>query len=460
MTLFFRQCIVKQGSKAAIARARAQRKDKRMLMMRKALFALMVLLTASLLFPAAASPATEGLPWTPAAQRDKIVIISDIHLGIEGSHSQNVHNKPLLVDFLWKLQKAGDVRELVIAGDFLDEWYLPMDYPPYADSSAFYRQLIAGNHDVFDELKNVMASGIRLVYVVGNHDMTLESSVLDEALPGIVQPRDADGLGVWYTGDCREIAVEHGHRYDVFCAPDTLTNRALCADGLTSLPPGYFFARAAASWVIQGKPAVEKSYPAVTAIPSAITDPDQFSAYLYYQVLSAVFSRVTPKEAFEEKALALGIDGYSGFFSVADMFPSMQPDGSITAPVLYRNFQRTWAQRQQVNRVRVQNTFALAVAGNLSSDYFFSQAKAQYLDDPDENIDVTVFGHTHVPGIRQTEGGKRYVNTGAWADADTAFPSLSRTFALITAGKTFSSAALYAYMEDGTMQDVTDSAGK
>jgi len=430
------------------------------MMRTKTLFILMVLLAAALVFPAAAQAPSGDLLWTPAATQNKIVVISDIHLGIDDSHSQDVQNKPLLVDFLRRLQKAGDVRELVIAGDFLDEWYLPMDYAPYADSSAFYRQLIAGNRDVFEELKNVMASGIKLVYVIGNHDMTLESSILSEALPGIVQPRDAKGLGVWYTGDHREIAVEHGHRYDVFSAPDTVTNSALCAGGETSLPPGYFYARAAASWVIQGRPTVEKSYPVLDRVPNAITDPDQFGAYLYHQVLSAVFSRVTPKENFEEKALALGIDGYSGFFSVSDMFPAMQPDGSISAPVLYKNFQRTWEARQQINRVRVHNAFAQAVAGTLSSDYFFSQAKAQYLDNPDEQIDVVVFGHTHVPGVWQAQEGKLYVNTGTWVDHNPAYPSLTRTFALVTTGSAGSSAALYAYREDGTLQDVTDSAGK
>lgn len=60
------------------------------------------------------------------------------------------------------------------------------------------------NQTVFDELKNVMASGIKLVYVLGNHDMLLESGMLDEALPGIVQPRDSKGLGVYYTGETAE----------------------------------------------------------------------------------------------------------------------------------------------------------------------------------------------------------------------------------------------------------------
>ena len=428
-------------------------------MRKKTFFALLLILTAALLFPAAASASSEGLLWTPAETPDKIVVISDIHLGIDDSFSENAQNKQLLVDFLQRLRTNGDVRELVIAGDFLDEWYLPTSYPPYTDSSAFYRQVIANSQAVFDELRQLMASGIKLVYVIGNHDMLLESSILDEALPGIVQPRDAGGLGVWYTGDRREIAIEHGHRYDVFSAPDTVTNRELCAGGQTSLPPGYFYARAAASWVIQGRPQVSKAYPAVGAVPNALSQPDQFGAYLYHQVLSAVFARVTPKENFEEKALDIRIDGYSGRYSVCDMFPAVQADGSISAPVLYKNFQRTWAQRQQINRVKVENTFAQAVAGTLSGDYFFGQAKAQYLNDPEAKIDVAVFGHTHVPMLRQADGGKLYINTGTWIDHNTVYPSAARTFTVITTGSK-DSAALYAYMQDGKLSDISDSADK
>ena len=57
----------------------------------------------------------------------------------------------------------------------------------------------------------------------GNHDMLLKSGIMDEALPGIVQARDVEGLGVYVTGDRQEIAIEHSHRYDVFSAPDSVS---------------------------------------------------------------------------------------------------------------------------------------------------------------------------------------------------------------------------------------------
>jgi UDP-2,3-diacylglucosamine pyrophosphatase LpxH len=428
-------------------------------MKKKALFLLVLLIAAALICSAAASMPSQDVLWTPATAADKIVVMSDIHLGIDDSFSEDIENKPLLVEFLQKLQKTKDVRELVIAGDFLDEWYLPLNYTVYADSSGFYRQVIANNQTVFDELKNVMASGIKLVYVPGNHDMLLESGILDEALPGIVQARDSKGLGVYYTGDRREIAIEHGHRYDVFSAPDTVTNKALCANGGTMLPPGYFYARVAASWVIQGRPPIKKDYPVLNAVPDAKTDPDQFGAYLYYRVLNAEFTRITPLEGFEDKVFDIKIDGYNGRYSIKDMFPDIQADGTISAPVLYKDFQRTWEERQHINQVKVKNEFAEAVAGTLSSEYFFNQAKAQYLQNPDENIDVVIFGHTHVPSFRKADEGKYYINDGTWVDHNTAYPSVSRSFAVVTTGSV-NSAVLYEYMTDSTLSNITDNVGK
>ena len=75
----------------------------------------------------------------------------------------------MLVEFLQRLQKTRDVRELVIDGDFLDEWMVPASYPAHTDSAAFYDKVVANNPTVINELKNVMASGIKLVYVPGNH---------------------------------------------------------------------------------------------------------------------------------------------------------------------------------------------------------------------------------------------------------------------------------------------------
>lgn len=204
--------------------------------------------------------ASEQPLWQGNGNRNKIVVISDLHLGIDDKYTETLKNRKFLVDFLQKLQKTADVRALVINGDFLDEWFLTVNYKSYSDERKFYKDAIANNQSVIDELNNLTKSGIKLVYVIGNHDMLLQESVLREAIPNIIQIKDSEGLGVYYTGDRKEIAIEHGHRYDVFSTPDAVTNKELCGNDNTILSAGYFYARYAATWVLEGRPNVEKNY--------------------------------------------------------------------------------------------------------------------------------------------------------------------------------------------------------
>ena len=392
--------------------------------------------------------------WKAGNERNKIVVISDLHLGIDDKYSETVANRTLLVEFLQRLQSTPDVRELVIAGDFLDEWFLPVYYPSYTDETQFYKDVIANNHDVIYELNNVADSGISLVYVPGNHDMTLEAEVLQEAIPKIEQMRDAEGLGYYYTGDRQEIAIEHGHRYDVFSAPDTVTNAELCGNDNTIFPAGYFYARYAATWVLEGRPTVEKELPVVSTVPEQ-TDTDQYGAYIYYSLLKNISERMTPNEALGEKIFDMHIAGFDDAYTYLDFYPCQQDDGTISAPVLFQNIQRTWAERQEINRVKVVNGFVEAVAGTVDWDYYFQQAKTQYLENPDEDIDIVVFGHTHVPALKDAGDDSYYVNSGTWVDNNTDYPDATRTFVVITTGEQ-DKIELLSYEESGGLWDISE----
>ncbi|MEA4896474.1 MAG: metallophosphoesterase [Oscillospiraceae bacterium] len=409
---------------------------------------------------ASASVPPEGTAalWEAGGTRNKIVVISDIHIGIDDKYAETVANRPLLIEFLQRLQSTSDVRELVIDGDFLDEWFLPVDYPSYTDQKQFYKDVIANNQGVIDELNKVIDSGIKLVYIPGNHDMTLEADVLQEAIPQIMQARDAEGLGTYYTGDRNEIAIEHGHRYDVFSAPDTVSNAELCGNDDTILPAGYFYARYAATWVLEGRPKVEKNLPVVTTVPDK-SDTDQYGAYIYYSLLKNISERMTPNESLDEKIFDIHISGFDDAYTYLDFYPAQQADGTISAPVLFKNIQRTWAERQEINQVNVTNSFVEAVAGTVDWDYYFRQANAQYLENPDENVDVVVFGHTHVPAYREMDNGKYYINDGTWIDHNTDYPDATRTFTVITTGSK-TTPALYMYGEDGTIVDISASVNK
>ena len=418
------------------------------------LLASCMVLSMALLTTGCSPKAGVSALWDAGKTRDKIVVISDIHIGVDDKYAETVKNRPILIDFLKQLQSTKDVRELVIDGDFLDEWFLPVDYPSYTDVQQFYKDVIANNQGVIDELNNVIKSGIKLVYIPGNHDMTQENEILQEAIPKIVQIRDAKGLGTYYTGDRNEIVIEHGHRYDVFSAPDTVTNAELVGNSDTMLPAGYFYARYGATWVTEGHPKVERTLPAITDVPDK-SDLDQYGAYMYYQILKSVSERLTINEGLEEKVFDMRMDGFNDSYTYLDFYPAQQADGTISAPVLFKNIQRTWVERQKVNQVKVPNSFLEAVAGTLDPEYFFNQAKAQHLNNPDENVDVVVFGHTHVPSYRAMDNGKYYINEGTWIDHNT-LSEAARTFAVITTGEK-TTAGLYAYGEDGSVTDIAAS---
>jgi UDP-2,3-diacylglucosamine pyrophosphatase LpxH len=84
-----------------------------------------------------------------------------------------------------------------------------------------------------------------------------------------------------------------------------------------------------------------------------------------------------------------------------------------------KNIQRTWDKRQELNQVSEKVDFMTAISGALDWRYFFSQAKLQYLENKKQNIDVVVFGHTHVPIYKTLENGKIYINDGTWIDHNT-----------------------------------------
>lgn len=426
--------------------------------------------------------------WKSGSSRDKIVIISDLHLGIEDKYTECLENRPLLIKFLQCLQNTKDVRELVIAGDFLDEWFLPVYYYPlYTDQDKFYRQVIANNQEVFNELNKVIASGIKLVYVPGNHDLTLKVSILQEAIPHLIQASgvnsgindDPQGLGTYYTGDRNEIVIEHGHRYDVFSAPDTISNEELCGNpGTTILPAGYFYARYAATWVLEGKPTVTQNLPTVTdADYAALTDSaygDQPGAYAYYQILTAISNRMTPYESGDDhfatdKIFKMRISGFNGDYTYKDFFPQLLTDATtgkkyISAPTLFRNLQLTWQDRQAVNKVKMPDSvFATSVTGAVVKPAFpesyFTWAKNNYLENPAEaNVEVVVFGHTHVPSYRSISGSKCYLNSGTWIDHNTDYPD-TRTFAVVTTGSVAGKdkTALYRFVGEGSVIDITAS---
>nr|WP_321297355.1 metallophosphoesterase [uncultured Sphaerochaeta sp.] len=396
--------------------------------------------------------------WEAGSTRDKIIVLSDLHTGFEDAYAEILENRPYLIEFLQRIAVTSDVREVVLNGDILDEWFLPLSFVEI-DRGEFYRKNIENNKDLIAAFNEVMDAGITLVYVVGNHDMSVNVQYIEEAIPGMIVCAQQLGVGLYRTGDCNEIVIEHGHRYDVFSAPDTISNAHL-TNGPTMFPPGYFYARFAADWVLKNKPPYKADLPVIEVVPDRVNDPNQFGAYAYYRTMATVFKNITPTEGIGDKLLDMRIDGYNDTYSIQDLYPVRNEQGEISAPVLFPNYQRTWDARQEANGVRVKSSFAVAALGALDSRYFESQARAQFeVDNTQSDTSVVIFGHTHIPMFFDYGNGHSYVNTGTWIDHNTNYKEkdgslLSRTFAVVTTGPSSTTLDIYQYQKDGSLRDL------
>jgi UDP-2,3-diacylglucosamine pyrophosphatase LpxH len=376
----------------------------------------------------------------------KTIVISDIHLGIDDKFAETVKNKPLLISFLRKVQEEKLADELVINGDFLDQWFLPADLDTPQDSDEFYKEVALNNQDVINQFKSVMDSGIRLVYISGNHDMTLSHKTLDDILPGIVQYRDVRGLGRYRTGNRGEVVIEHSHRYDMFCAPDTLSNREFMKYGEPILPAGYFLTRVGVTSIMQGMPEVEREIAEIDMPPE--DDFDQLGAYAYYKFWQFILLDMIPvNQGFDEEFIKVNVDGFQGNFSINDIIPMQNEDGIYAR--LYRNVQRNWDEMQRRNLVPTPNSPAESLMNLMNKDYYIDYAKRQYFD-LDPTVDVVVFGHTHNPAYRVYDGydkPKVVVNEGTWIDENRDDPNNVGTFALVDSGDETTKVELLKYVD-------------
>ena len=417
----------------------------------------MLTLTTGVFWPGssqAESPAAAS--YTPlyevveGAKADKVVVVSDVHLGVDDAYAETVKNRRVFVDFLHHVAVTDDIAEVVIAGDLFDEWFQPFSAEPHSDSSAFYHQVAKNNQEVVDAIEALITTyGKKVTYVPGNHDMTLDFDTVADIFPGINQARDVAGLGTYRTGLRNEIVIEHGHRYNIFCAPDSVSNSSL-TNGKSILPPGYFFTRIGASFVAEGKPKVEKTYPPV-ADPGK-DDASQYGAYLYHQMWLWTLGIFPVKESLDDKLMDAGFSGFSDVLSINDVLPAEGADGKINAKV-FPNIQDNWDEVQKRNGVPTHIAFNDAVMQSASTTVVDTQAVTQHFN-VDPTIEVVVFGHTHVPIHRQIAANKVYANSGTWIDNNT--QGDTATFVLIGLGEDADTVELYQYNADGSIKSLSD----
>lgn len=356
-----------------------------------------------------------------APERNKIVVISDIHLGADLTYSECVAHLPRLAEFLTEIKESKSVKELVIAGDLLDEWYVPSRNDTYEGKTQveFVQKIAAQNKAVFDVLKEIIKDGkVKVTYTPGNHDLLIERANVELVLPGINQARDNDRLGLGTYNPTEQIAIEHSNRYDFFCAPDPYSNQNI-APG-TILPPGYFFTRIAVNSVTN-YPSPNEIVP-VRTVSLNSTDQTQVNTFSYYNIWKSIMSGLIPvKDNYDEKIILTNVGKFSGSYSINDIIPYNKEDGSIDMN-LYSGVcsQANWEKRLVYANVPVMTSVKDAIPGGLLTSFLDGMSEVQYFKNKDSKVRIVVFGHTHAPmliSFTNTKGEACiYANSGTWID--------------------------------------------
>lgn len=325
-----------------------------------------------------------------------------------------------LKTFLEKIRTSHSVKELVIAGDLLDEWFVPATTDTYdgKDQSSFVNRIAKTNNEIIEEFNQIIQERkILVTYVPGNHDMAISAKNINLILPGINQARDAEGLGTYSPSGYPDIAIEHGHRYNIIASPDPISNQDI-AKG-TILPVGYFFTRLAVQHVIQGCTQNTDALSLVT--PNIAGNESQALLYGYWQSWAWWLNMLPIENHFNEKLIVTNIDGFTDTFSVNDLLPYQDIQGGEIKVKLYNGIQDTWKERCTHNNVTVPissaDAFKYAAASTMGTD---TMAVIQYFSNPKSTKRIIIFGHTHVAKIKaykNYQGQKSiYANSGTWID--------------------------------------------
>lgn len=358
--------------------------------------------------------------------REKIVVISDLHLGNDLSYSETVKHMKRLEEFINEVRYSATVKELVIAGDMFDEWYIPTRQNTYGSGTQadFVRKTVTSYKSLFEQINGIIREKkIKVTYIPGNHDMGFLPENIDIAMPGVNQARDEGekfGVGTYYPENYPQIAIEHGHRYDFFCAITPGANESE-APGAT-FAPGYFFARLAANSFVN--PTTKE---ASTKVPEVkLNNPEneeQVSKFNYYRLWKSVLEEtIYVSDNFDEPVINANIGNFNKTYSVNDILPKNNPiDGSIQMKLYNGIFtQSHWESRLKYNNVTVMTPINQAIAGSLLTEYIDNQSSVQYFNNPPRDTRIVIFGHTHKPMIKSFTNAANaeclYVNSGTWED--------------------------------------------
>jgi UDP-2,3-diacylglucosamine pyrophosphatase LpxH len=315
-------------------------------------------------------------PHQPARPKYRLVV-SDFHLGKGRHFSDGTQN--ILEDFIYDREfaeflnyhRSGEFAEadveLVLNGDILnllqmDTWGVHTHMVTERAMSRAVEKIVAGHPEFFQALRRFASTpGHTVSYVVGNHDMGMlwqgPRKVFCDAIGAKVDFHD-----VSYLSD--GIYIEHGQQYETFSRADM--RRPFISRGLPepvlNIPWASLFVAIVLPKVKQSRPHVDKVRP--------------FSVFLRWVVIHD---------------LLWGIK--TGLWCLRFIFDT----------VLMRS-------RYQIRR-GVRSTFRELFTISFYPNY--DKIAFKILEERDD-VNVVIFGHTHIIRYRRWREGKEYFNEGTW----------------------------------------------
>lgn len=151
----------------------------------------------------------------------RTVFISDVHLGFNGSHAQD----------LAKLLKRLKCERLYLVGDIIDMWRLKQRWHWPAEHNEVVRRIL-----------KLARKGTEVIYIPGNHDEAARQFATLEF--GGVEIRKTD---IHVTADGRKLLITHGDQFDLIIKHSRLLSMlgALAYEWLVKLNIYYNRCRAA-----------------------------------------------------------------------------------------------------------------------------------------------------------------------------------------------------------------------
>jgi UDP-2,3-diacylglucosamine pyrophosphatase LpxH len=139
--------------------------------------------------------------------------------------------KTFLTFLEWLCGSKAHAKTLILLGDIFDEWIFGFDITP-AETVEIEKKFSSNTAEVMTALTSCAASGIRIVYIQGNHD-----GYILRKIPSLVK---------WSVGERFEengVLFVHGHQFDAFNTTRFIPSTKETGYGL--FPLGYYIARAA-----------------------------------------------------------------------------------------------------------------------------------------------------------------------------------------------------------------------